>query len=82
ATQLDYVTWEKASLYVRYKHMPGENGGVFRDMPEGQKLEAMLNKVQDKAKKTCPVVKHLDAPNLKRQRKAMQKKMLKEKMSR
>lgn len=80
ATQLDYATWEKASLYVRYKHMPGENGGVFRDMPEGQKLEAMLDKVQKKAEQSCPVVKHLDAPNMQRQRQAMQKKMLEEKM--
>lgn len=81
ATKLDYDTWEKASLYVRYKHMPGENGGVFRDMKEGRELEAVLDKVQKEAEQACPVVKHLDAPNMQRQRREMQKKMLEEKMS-
>jgi len=81
ARQLDYDTWEKASLYVRYKHMPGENGGVFRDMPEGQKLEAILTKAQEKAKGSCPVVKHLDAPSLQRQRQEIHQKMLEQKMS-
>ena len=76
ATKLDYETYAKASLYVRYKHMPGENGGVFRDMKEGKQLEVVLDKVKKEAAQACPVVKHLDAPNLQRQRREMQKKML------
>jgi hypothetical protein len=82
ATKLDYDTWEKASLYVRYKHMPGENGGVFRDMKEGRELEAVLNQAQQEAEKACPVVKHIDAPNIQRQRRAIQKKLMEEKMAR
>lgn len=81
ATKLDYDTWEKASLYVRYKHMPGENGGVFRDMKEGRELEAVLNQAQQEAEKACPVVKHIDAPNMQRQRRAMQKKLMEENMA-
>jgi hypothetical protein len=60
--------------------MPGENGGVFRDMQEGRKLEAVLNEVQKEAEQACPVVKHIDAPNLQRQRHEIQKKLIEEKM--
>jgi len=82
ATKLDYDTYEKASLYVRYKNMPGENGGVFRDMKEGRVLQTVLEKAQKEAEQACPVVRHLDAPNLQRQRREMQKKMLEDQSSR
>jgi len=76
ASKLSYADYENGSLWLRYKHMPGEKGGVFRDSQVGKKLGKKLEAVRQEAKKTCPVVPHLESPRLQKEHKKMMKKQM------
>lgn len=76
ATRLSYDDYENGSLWLRYKGMPGEKGGVFRDSKVGRRLGTRLQEVRQEAEKACPVVHHLEAPRLQEEHKKMLEKQM------
>lgn len=64
-SEMSFFEYEQGNLYERHKDMTGKKGGIMRDAAgHAKKLYGKLQKVREKAKKVCPVVKHLDAPSL------------------
>jgi len=78
ASKLSYNEFETGSLYLRYKNMPGEKGGVFRDAPNGKEMGARLQQVRAQARQACPLVQHLESPRLQEQHKEMMEKAMEE----
>lgn len=57
----DYEVYNGARIYERFKVMPGEKGGFFRDNPNGERYFEQLNVARQAADSECLVVKHLEA---------------------
>ena len=64
-SEISFHDYEEGHLYERYKDMPGEKGGVFRDAKDAKHLATQLRKAREEAAQACPVVKHLEAPRMK-----------------
>ena len=56
-----FEEYERANLYERYRDMPGERGGMFRDAREAKELSKKLDELRKMAEHECPLVKHIDA---------------------
>ncbi len=57
----DYEVYNGARIYERFKVMPGEKGGFFRDNKVGEGYYEQLKKARKAVMTECPVVKHLEA---------------------
>jgi len=57
ASQMPFETYEDASTFDRYRRMPGEKGGIFRDNEQAESLLAQLDKTTLEAGKRCPLVR-------------------------
>ena len=60
-SEFTFEEYERANLYERYRVMPGERGGMFRDAKEAKGMSKKLESVRKRAEQECPVVKHIDA---------------------
>ncbi len=68
-SEMSFFEYEQGNLYERHRGMTGKKGGIMRDAAgHAKELYAELEKVREKAEKACPVVKHLDAPGMNRER--------------
>ncbi len=56
-----YDDYNGARIYERFKVMPGEKGGFFRDNEVGAELHERLLAAREVANAQCPMVKHLEA---------------------
>ncbi len=56
-----YEHYDGARVYERYKVMPGEKGGFFRDSKLGESYYEKLVAAREVAVKECPKVRHLEA---------------------
>ena len=61
SSDVSFEEYERADLYERYRGMPGERGGMFRDAKEAKHLSELLEKARKKAEQECPLVKHIEA---------------------
>ena len=55
-----FAKYEEVSVYVRNKAMPGEKGGVFRDV--SRKIKDLSDKYKQASKnaaRACPIAKHV-----------------------
>ncbi len=50
---LDAETFTRALTFKRYKALPGERGGIFRDPPEARKLRKRLETLERQAEAHC-----------------------------
>ena len=61
SAQLTFDEYEQVSVYLRNKAMPGEKGGVFRDL--GRDTKALRDKyaqIEKNAVSACPIAKRVD----------------------
>ena len=61
ASEFSFDEYERANLYERYRIMPGERGGMFRDAKEAKDMNKKLRKVRERAEHECPLVKRIEA---------------------
>lgn len=61
AAEFTFEEYERANLYERYRGMPGERGGMFRDAKEAKNISKELDKIRKKAEQECPLVKRIEA---------------------
>ncbi len=55
-----FAEYEEVSVYVRNKAMPGEKGGVFRDLSRNIKdLSAKYAQISKQAASACPIAKRV-----------------------
>lgn len=62
AGQMDFETFDQAATFERYRRMPGEKGGIFRENEEAEDLVSRLQKVRAEAARRCPLVKRVATP--------------------
>ena len=62
AANMNFSDFDHASTYRRYRRMPGEKGGVYRESAEGDVLLAALIQQEEAAAEACPLVQNLRAP--------------------
>ena len=55
--RMDFATFDDASTYRRYRRMPGEKGGIFRENKDADRLIGELEEHESGAERTCPIVK-------------------------
>ena len=60
-SEVTFEEYERANLYERYKDMPGDRGGTFRDAREAKELSKKLDEIRKRAEQQCPLVKHIEA---------------------
>lgn len=65
ASLLTFEDWEEASTFERYRRMPGEQGGLFRDSTRGEKMIARLREARLKAEHGCFLRPKAAKPNKK-----------------
>jgi hypothetical protein len=53
AQHFSFEDYNEAAIYERYKAMPGEKGGLFRDSDRGRELVERLETARAEAAKTC-----------------------------
>lgn len=57
---MTFQEFEDVSVFVRNKDMPGEKGGVFRDLGKATKgIRAKYEAATKSAEKSCPVAKRV-----------------------
>lgn len=56
-----FEEYDGARIYERFKPMPGEKGGFFRDNELGAELHKKLDAARKVADSECIVVKHIEA---------------------
>ncbi|MEX2515359.1 MAG: hypothetical protein WD572_00385 [Gammaproteobacteria bacterium] len=59
AAKMSYDEYQKAETYLRYQRMPGEKGGIFRDIEDVRPTIANFKKIRDEASAACPMPKIL-----------------------
>lgn len=60
---LSFEEFESVSVYIRNKAMPGEKGGVFRDLGKGTKeIRDKYEVVEKEALSSCPIAKRVARP--------------------
>lgn len=57
SARMDFNTYDSASTYRRYRRMPGEKGGVFRENQDADQLIGKLEEHEAGAARACPIVK-------------------------
>ena len=63
SSEITFYEYEQVSVYVRNKAMPGEKGGVFRDLGRDTKeLRNKFEQVENKANSACPIVRRVSRP--------------------
>lgn len=58
ASKIPLDVWDEAKTFARYKRMPGEKGGVFRDSERADEVVPMLEAAEQEGEKRCFVGKH------------------------
>ncbi|MCI0401698.1 MAG: hypothetical protein L0Z68_10480 [Gammaproteobacteria bacterium] len=53
ASYLTFDEYDAAITFSRFKNMPGERGGLFRDNPYGEELQEKLSKAEADGDKRC-----------------------------
>jgi hypothetical protein len=53
AQHFSFEDYNEAAIFERYKAMPGEKGGIFRDSDRGKELVDRLEKARGEAAKSC-----------------------------
>jgi hypothetical protein len=53
--KMSYTEFVDANVYMQHRDMPGDKGGVFRDMPQGKDGFAKLEAARVDAEKICYV---------------------------
>lgn len=60
---LTFDEYEQVSVYLRNKGMPGEKGGVFRDLGRDTKdLRDKFEQIEKEAVRSCPIAKRVINP--------------------
>jgi hypothetical protein len=60
SSAITFEEYEQVAVYVRNKAMPGEKGGVFRDLGRDTKqLRDRYKQIEKKAASACPIVKRV-----------------------
>jgi len=62
AREMPFDEYEQGSVSARFRQMPGEKGGLFRDAKEQKTLADKLDKIMLQAVKDCPVVRRVSRP--------------------
>jgi hypothetical protein len=63
SSEITFQEYEQVSVFVRNKDMPGEKGGVFRDLGRAtKKLRDKYKEVESRANKACPIAKKVSRP--------------------
>jgi len=62
ANEMTFEDYELASTYERYRRMPGEKGGLFRESVRSDELVQRLQQARAEAVKRCPLVKRSAKP--------------------
>ncbi len=63
SSAITFNEYEQVAVYVRNKAMPGEKGGVFRDLGRDTKdLREKYEEVENKANSNCPIAKRVKRP--------------------
>jgi len=63
SSAITFNEYEQVSVYVRNKAMPGEKGGVFRDLGHATKeLRDKYDGVVKNAASACPLTKRVSRP--------------------
>lgn len=63
SSQLTFDEYEQVSVYERNKAMPGEKGGVFRDLGRDTKeLRDKFEQIELNAFSACPIAKRVSRP--------------------
>ncbi|MBT7953278.1 MAG: hypothetical protein HN764_16750 [Gammaproteobacteria bacterium] len=63
SSEITFYEYEQVSVYVRNKAMPGEKGGVFRDLGRDTKeLRTKFEEAEKKANKACPIARRVTRP--------------------
>lgn len=57
SARMDFNTYDSANTYRRYRRMPGEKGGVFRENKDADQLIGKLEEHEAGAARACPIVK-------------------------
>jgi hypothetical protein len=53
AQHMKFEEYSEATVFERYKKMPGEKGGIFRDSEHGDALIKRLQEARQEADKSC-----------------------------
>ncbi len=62
---LTFAEFEQVSVYTRNKAMPGEKGGVIRDMKRAtQQARDKYDQAEKEAARACPLVKRVLNPTI------------------
>ncbi len=59
AANMRFSDFDHASIYRRYRRMPGEKGGLFRESAEGDALLAVLIRHEEAAAEACPIAQNI-----------------------
>lgn len=63
SAQLSFDEYEQVAVYLRNKAMPGEKGGVFRDLGRDTKeLRDKFEQIELNAVSACPIAKRVSRP--------------------
>lgn len=59
-SQMTFADYEQATVFERYRDLPGEKGQVFRDAKEGEQLLRKLADARKQGLAQCPLVKRVN----------------------
>lgn len=63
SSEISFQEYEQVSVFLRNKAMPGEKGGVFRDLGRASKeLRDKYEQVESKANNACPIARRVTRP--------------------
>ncbi len=61
ASRMSFQTFNDALTYERYRRMPGEKGGLFRESEQSEQFLTQLDAARTQAARDCPLVKRSGA---------------------
>jgi hypothetical protein len=64
SSKITFNEYEQVSVYVRNKAMPGEKGGVFREMGgrDTKELRTKFEQMEKTANSACPIARKVTRP--------------------
>jgi hypothetical protein len=62
ASGMSFDEYQRATVYKRFREMPGDKGGEVRDAKEAKALSGKLDKLRAQAEKQCPAVRQVLRP--------------------